>query len=91
MSTSKEEIRAWLKEGQEEGATHVVVVCDTFSNEDYPVKVKAPEEVQKVVEKYHGPSMQRVMEVYALHLDLEAQLNEFRAFHLETAPKITSP
>ena len=27
--------------------------------------------------------MARIMEVYALHLDLESQLNERRAFHYE--------
>lgn len=46
--------------------THLVVVCDTFDHEDYPVYVKLGENVRDVVTKYNGPNMQRVMEVYDL-------------------------
>ena len=30
MSTSRETIRTWLQAGMQKGATHVIVVCDTF-------------------------------------------------------------
>ena len=83
MATSREEIRGWLEEGKSTGATHVVVVCDTFDHADYPVMVKPDEKVLEIFEKYHDKNMQRVMEVYALHLDIDSQMNEFRAFHFE--------
>lgn len=86
MGTSKETIRGWLQEAQRKGATHVIVVCDTFDHEDYPVSVMPNEDVHTVHAKHDGPNMQRVMEVYAMHLDLEAQLVEHRAFHFETGP-----
>ncbi len=64
----------------------MIVVCDTFDHEDYPVYVKPGEDVRKKYAEYDGPNMQRVMEVYALHLDLESQLNEHRAKHFENPP-----
>jgi hypothetical protein len=83
--TSKGDILRWLQDAKREGATHVIVVCDTFDHEDYPVQVKPGEDVRKKYEQYNGPNMQQVMEVYALHLDWESQLNEHRSFHFETA------
>ena len=41
MSTTRNEIRGWLKRGQRQKATHVIVVCDTFDHEDYPVYIEA--------------------------------------------------
>lgn len=86
MSTTREEIRQWFLEGQRSGKTHMVVVCDTFDYEDYPVYVYPNGDVHKVVEAYDGKNMQRVMEVYALFLDMESQLAEHRAFHLDAPP-----
>lgn len=86
MGTTKEEIRGWLNTGKERGATHVVVVCDTFDHGDYPVYVMPDKNVSKVVASNNNPdAMTRVMEVYALHLDFDKQLNERRAYHLEYA------
>jgi hypothetical protein len=81
MATTKADIKRWLKQGKAEGATHVVVVCDTFDWEDYPVYVKPEEDVKEVEKKYSGPNMQRVMEVYNLKKDLAEQLLEHRSFN----------
>lgn len=86
MGTSKEDIRRWLKSGIAQGATHCIVVCDTFDHEDYPHYVGPGENPRD----YKPGEMQRIMEVYALHLDIESQLAEFRAFHYESAPEPTS-
>ncbi len=76
--TTKQDIREWLEEGQEQGATHVIVMCDTFDWSDYPVFVSPDEKVREVEEEKRG-SMQTVIEVYNLSMDLDEQLNEFRA------------
>jgi hypothetical protein len=86
MATSKDEIRQWLSRAVKENATHVVVVCDTYDHEDYPVLVQPGEDVRAIHDEYDNKNMQRVMEVYALHLPLEDQLNEGRAFHFEAKP-----
>ena len=82
MATTKAEIKRWLNKAKAEGTTHMLVVCDTFDHDDYDVPVKPTEKVADVVAKYRAMSMQRVMEVYDLSLDLEMQLVERRAWHL---------
>ncbi|GCE16807.1 hypothetical protein [Dictyobacter kobayashii] len=81
MGTSQEDIKRWLNRGKEEGATHVIVVCDTFSYEDYPVMVKPEEKVKDIAKKYDGENMQRIMEVYNLSMDFDKQLAERRSFN----------
>jgi len=82
MAATYETIRNWCLSGKEEGATHVIVVCDTFSYEDYPVFVKPEENIQEKVTEYRSKSMQRVMEVYNLALDINTQLNKGRVWNL---------
>jgi hypothetical protein len=80
--TTKDDIREWLEMGKLRQATHVIVVCDDFYYEDYPVYVFPNENArQKVRDKYSGQNMQRTMEVYKLSDDWEIQLNETRCFH----------
>lgn len=71
-------ISEWLARGQNDKARFMVVVCDTFDYEDYPVYVSKDENIKNVVAKYHGPNMQKVMEVYDLDDDLNKQLNMHR-------------
>jgi hypothetical protein len=74
MGTSRATIRGWLERGLAEGATHVIVVCDTFDHDDYPVMVQPGEDVREKSEEYSGKEMQRVMEVYNLSMDIDAQV-----------------
>jgi hypothetical protein len=66
MSTTHEDIARWLKEGKAKGATHLIVVCDTFDHDDYPVYVMPGENARAKEAEYNGKSMQRVHEVVAL-------------------------
>lgn len=86
MATAQDEIRRWLAAAAKENATHLIVVCDTFDHSDYPVSVLPGQDVRTEYDKYDSKNMQRVMEVYALHLSIEDQLNERRAFHFEVKP-----
>jgi hypothetical protein len=89
--TTQNEIRGWLERGKRDGATHVIVVCDSFDHDDYPVFVKPTEDVNVRIKEFDGKNMQRIMEVYALHLPLEAQLAEYRSFHCDRAPAPIPP
>lgn len=91
MSTPKSEIRRWLKEAKEIQATHMIVVCDTFSYEDYPVYVFPFEDVHTVHNKYDNREMQRVMEVYSMAIPIEEQLDENRAFHFDVVRQDPKP
>ena len=83
MATSKEKIRRWFLEGKKKSATHMIVVCDTFDYEDFPVFVMPNENVRQKYEEYDKKDMQKVMEVYSLKESMEDQLREHRAFHFD--------
>lgn len=82
MAASKKRIREWLERGIQMGATHVIIVCDTWDYEDYPVYVKKDESAQERVYSYQRSSMQQVMEVYNLSMDIDSQLDEYRAWNV---------
>jgi len=44
----------------------LIVVCDQFDWEDYPVYVTATEDVNEKRKLYNGANMQKIMEVYVL-------------------------
>jgi len=81
--TTPKELSDWFDYGVAEHATHMIIVCDTFDNEDYPVYVKPNEDVRERLKDYDNTNMQRVMEVYSLSRDKSAQLKEERAYHLD--------
>jgi hypothetical protein len=78
--TTKEEIGQWFDRGVEEGATHMLVVCDTYDWDDYPVYVKLGEDAREQAAKYPH-DMQKLMEVYNLAIDRDQQLKQGRAFN----------
>jgi hypothetical protein len=82
--TTKEDIQVWFNDGRaRKDLTHMLVVCDTFDYEDYPVYVSRDKSVRDVFEEYNGKNMQKVMEVYSYRKNLQLQLNEKRAFHFD--------
>jgi hypothetical protein len=81
MAATKSDIKRWFEEGVSDGATHMIVVCDTFDHEDYPVFVRQGEDVREKEATYQGRDMQRVMEVYNLGMDMGDQLSQHRAFN----------
>ena len=78
--TTKEEIGTWFDKGKESGFLYMIVVCDTFDHEDYPVYTKE-EDFKKEYDAHNNINMQRVMEVYDLSIDKEFQINQGRAFN----------
>lgn len=81
MATTRKDIIAWLHEGQEKKATHMLVVCDTFDWDDYPVYVMPGEDAKAVAERNNGPNMTKLMEVYKLADDWQSQLDQRRCFN----------
>ena len=84
---SKEDLRKeFLKCKKKWTTTHMLVVVDRFPfpQEDYVVYVRWYEDVRKKIEKYDNKDeMQEVIEVYSMKMDMEQQLGEYRAFHLD--------
>ena len=77
MAATKQEIKDWLSQARERGATHMIVMCDTYDWEDYPVFVMPGEDPRK--RQKHPGSMQKVMECYSMALSDDEQLAAFRA------------
>lgn len=75
--TTKDEISAWIERGIGDNENYMVVVCDTFSYDDYPVYYKTEDQVRQKLQ--HPGSMQSIMEVYDLNGDIDAQLNTRRS------------
>lgn len=80
MGTTKEDIKDWIQRGIDQGATHMIVVCDTFDWDDYPVYVMPDEDARIKYASYNGANMQKVMEVYNLQKNIDTQLNQHRTF-----------
>jgi hypothetical protein len=64
-----------LAEAKDAGATHVIVVCDTFSYEDYTVEVMPGDDLAAKRREY-SDNMQRVMEVIPIQSEQEARLSK---------------
>lgn len=90
MSLSKDTIRDWINDGLRNDKKWLIVVCDTFSYEDYPVFVTEVEEFDEKFTYYNGNNMQRIMEVYDLEGDIESQIDERRAWSLPSLTTKTS-
>lgn len=82
MATTKEDIRRWIERGRETGATHLIVVADTWDWEDYGVYVYAPNDARHEQTYQNSREYTKVMEVYWIEpeADIEAQLNMYRSF-----------
>ncbi len=92
MTATRQDIREWLETAQEEGASHLVVVHDTYDHDNFPLYIMPGQDPQEVFhEKYvkdrkpnEAPYV--IDECYDLSLDIGAQLNELRAFHWDVSP-----
>lgn len=73
MAATAATIKSWFPEGKADKYTHMLVVCDTYDWEDYPIYCKSEEEAREQYAKHNGVNMQRVMEVYRVDLGWDAQ------------------
>ena len=85
--TTRMDLKVWFDQGKKEGATHMIVVCDTFDYGDYPAYVTPPETIHDRITYYKLSPMQRIMEVYDLSMDRDTQLNESRAYNYPPFPE----
>ena len=76
MATTREDIQGWLERGSDQHAEFMLVVCDTFDYEDYPVYCKKSELDDCKLK--HSRNMQKIMEVYDLSKNREKQLKQRR-------------
>lgn len=73
----------WFENGLNQDATHLLVVCDQFSYEDFPDYVYSGEQTQDKINYWNAQELFQVREVYDLHFYMDTQIHEYRAWHLE--------
>lgn len=67
MAATKDDIVRWVTESaRNKKATHVLIVCDCWDYEDYPVVVLKGQDVHAIANQNNGPNMTKLMEVYSL-------------------------
>lgn len=74
VSTLEERMQ-WFDAGIEMGATHLVVVSDTFDWTDFPFYVMPGEDVREKVAAKGKEGMNKIMEVFHLGSDKMTQFN----------------
>ena len=85
MTATKQDIEQWVNDGIAAGASHVIIVCDTFNHDNFPVNVQPGEDVVEKVTVLRQQEMTTVDEVYDLSRPLRLQLDDVRTF----SPEIT--
>lgn len=79
-----EKLRLILSQAKEdENVTHVIIVCDEFEKSDFEVRVPKSQSVRARVADFESMKSHRVVEVYSLGRDIEEQLREPLAYHLD--------
>jgi hypothetical protein len=65
----------------------MVVMCDTYDWSDYPAYIVTGPHCWLDFTRLKAASMQKVMEVYDLRMDMETQLNQHRAYNVPPQPE----
>lgn len=80
-AATRSDIETWFQYGVDTGKTHMIVICDTFDWEDFPVYVSPGEDAQAKAASFIGQEFERLMEVYNLSLPMADQVNKRRVFN----------
>lgn len=86
MAVTRQEISGWFDQGVKDGREFMIIVCDTFDYEDYPV-YSSRGRLAEEMRNHDGKNMQRIMEVYDLKKPKEAQMNATRAWEVPEKEK----
>lgn len=86
MTASLSDIKGWLNQGIEKGATHVVVVHDLYDHDNFPLYIMPGQDARETFKKGYGNTRPNETgygadECYNLSMDIDEQLSERRAHH----------
>lgn len=82
MKNTGELIDIWLAEAKKQKASHLIMACDTFNYENYPIFAHGKKDCQEKVRKHNGQNMQRVDAVYNMRRSIKNQRAEERPWHI---------
>ena len=81
MAASRDEISEWFDEGAKiPENTHMLVVCDEFDWEDYPIYISADDDARTKRNEYDEKPMSKVMECYNLKKAKRPQMDVARCW-----------
>lgn len=88
LESRRQLIPEWWEAGKAKGATHLIVVRDSFSYEYYPVYVMPDQNVFLVADEHRtNPNeMRKLMEVFSYAHPLVTQLAQERTMDFELTP-----
>jgi hypothetical protein len=73
MAATARQIKDWFDAAARLEVPFMLVVCDLFNYEDYPVYIDEEKNPREVSAHYDRMDMQKVMECYDISLGWEAQ------------------
>jgi hypothetical protein len=80
---SRQNITRWLNYPIDKNEySHMLVICDKFDYEYYPVYIKKTDDIKQKTTYYNNSPMQEVIEIYNYSMDLEEQLNQNRVWNV---------
>ena len=79
LNDDEGKIKKWLNKSG--NFTHMLVICDIFDYENYPVYITSNENVEKMIERY-SVNMQKVVEVYNFKMNIGYQLSQFKLWNI---------
>lgn len=88
MAATLNNIKSWINT-RPEGTTHMVVMCDTFDWEDYPMyypnQYRSDMSLEELIADSSKGGGNKLMEVYSFtgKYSLEDQFGEYRARHYD--------
>lgn len=82
MTTSVKTIRLWLERAKNNGSTFLIVACDMFEREDYPIYCSSKNEALLKITELRAEDLSGIHEVYDLNLDIEEQLSKKRVWSI---------
>ncbi|MBO5414286.1 MAG: bifunctional (p)ppGpp synthetase/guanosine-3',5'-bis(diphosphate) 3'-pyrophosphohydrolase [Bacilli bacterium] len=88
---SKKDIEEIVRRGDKEKYSHVMICLDHFDYEYFPRYIKRGDDIFSAIEGLKIDdvgNMLSIEEIYNYDMDIEEQLNEVRAYHIESTEKI---
>ena len=85
---NRAQITKWFEQAKQAKAEFLIIVCDTFDYEDYPIFTNTGN-FDENFERHNGKNMQKIMEIYNLSLPLGSQLKQHRVSYFPQESKFS--
>lgn len=84
MTATRQDIEYWLNVAKIKDSSHLIIAVDKFDYENYPVYIKKDQLIEKEIRHIQSQSMQGIDEIYNMSMDINQQLNQQRAWNIQT-------